>query len=98
MAVFESAAHELAETQLATDELLQLVAAVGVRPTERDLLRLEKLATACARLAYPNALPLSDNAHALITWHDHLDDVQWKACFLEALKSYPLRSPLLPAE
>ena len=94
---FESVAHELAETQLAIDELLQKVAATGVRPTDRDLLRLEKLAIACARLAYPNALPLSDNANALITWHDHLDDDEWKAGFLNALKSYPLCSPLLPA-
>jgi hypothetical protein len=91
--MFESVAHELAETQLALDELLQKLAAGGGPPTDHELLRLEKLASACAKLAYPNALTLADNADALITWCDHLDEFEWKVNFLEALKSYPLRAP-----
>jgi hypothetical protein len=95
MVIFQSPAHELAETQLATEELLHEVAAAAAPPSEHTLSRLDKLASACARLAYTNSLaaPLSDDVHNLIVWCDHLDDPQWKAQFVAALKSYPLRSP-----
>lgn len=95
MVIFQSPAHELAETQLAVEELLQEVAATSTPPSEHTLKRLDKLASACARLAYTNGLAtsLSDNVQNLIAWCDHLDDTQWKARFVAALKSYPLRSP-----
>jgi len=92
---FESIAQELAVTQQATEGLLRAVAAAGVLADDHTLVRLDKLATACARLAYGNGLTaaLSDNVSSLIAWCDHLDDAEWKAKFASALKSYPLRSP-----
>ena len=91
---FDSITQELAATQQATEELLREVAAAG-GPDEHALVRLDKLATACARLACGNGLAslLSDSVNSLITWCDHLDDVEWKAKFALALKGYPLRSP-----
>ena len=92
---FETPSQELAATQEATEELLQSVAATGSIPDAHTVDRLERLAAACARLAYPNGLAssLSDNVHFLIAWCDHLDDPEWAANFMLALKSYPLRSP-----
>jgi hypothetical protein len=92
---FETPAQELAATQEATEELLQSVAAIGSAPDAHTIDRLERLAGACALLAYSNGLAasLSDNVHFLISWCDHLDDPQWTANFMLALKSYPLRSP-----
>jgi hypothetical protein len=91
---FESITQELAATQQATEELLREVAAAD-GPDEHAFIRLDKLATACAKLAYGNGLAslLSDNVISLIAWCDHLDDSEWKAKFASALKSYPLRSP-----
>ena len=95
MVIFQSPAHELAETQLAAEELLQEVAAASTPLSEHTLRRLDKLASACSRLAYTNdlAVSLGDNVHNLITWCDHLDDAQWKTRFIAALNSYPLQSP-----
>ena len=95
MVIFQSPAHELAETQLATEDLLQEVAAAAAPLSEHTLSRLDELASACARLAYSNdlAASLSENVHNLIAWCDHLDDARWKAQFIAALESYPLRSP-----
>lgn len=92
---FETPAQELAATQEVTEELLQSVASAGRAPDAHILDRLEKLAAACARLAYPNGLAssLSADVRSLITWCDHLDDPEWKANLVLALKSYPLRSP-----
>jgi hypothetical protein len=92
---FETPAQELVATQEATEELLQSVAATGGTPDAHTISRLDRLAATCARLAYPNGLTasLSDNVHFLIAWCDHLDDPKWRANFMLALKSYPLRSP-----
>jgi len=92
---FETPAQELAATQAAAEELLQSIAVAGSTPDAHMVDRLDRLAGACARLAYPNGLAssLSDNVHFLIAWCDHLDDPAWTANFMLALKSYPLRSP-----
>ena len=92
---FETSAQELAATQAAAEELLQSVAAAGGAPDAHTVGRLEKLADACSRLAYPNGLAasLSDNVNSLITWCDHLDDPEWKTSFMLALETYPLRAP-----
>jgi hypothetical protein len=92
---FETPAQELAATQEAIEELLQSVAAAGGIPGAHTISRLDGLAATCARLAYPNGLTasLSDNVHFLIAWCDHLDDPEWRANFMLALMSYPLRSP-----
>ena len=68
MVIFQSPAHELAETQLAAEELLQEVAAASTPLSEHTLRRLDKLASACSRLAYTNdlAVSLGDNVHNLI--------------------------------
>lgn len=91
MAVFESIEEELNATQRATEELLQQVASDGV--DAHSLVRLEKLATVCARLAYSNGLRLQTNVHNLIAWCDHLDNEPWKTDFVDALRTYPLVSP-----
>ena len=93
MTYFLSPAEELQSTQAALDELLREIAATQVPISEHIISRLEKLANACSRLAYPNNLPLSEAAHNLITWCDHLNELAWRAGFTEALKSYPLRAP-----
>lgn len=91
----ESLAQELAVTQEAADGLLRSVAAAGGTPDAYTMMRLDKLATACARLAYPNGLEtsLSDSVRSLIAWCDHLDSSEWTAKFMSALKDYPLRPP-----
>ena len=92
---FESPTQELVATQQAAEELLLEVAVAGRLADEHMLSRLDKLATACAKLAYGNGLAaaLSYNVRSLITWCDHLDETEWKAEFALALKSYPLRAP-----
>ena len=50
MVIFQSPAHELAETQLAAEELLQEVAAASTPLSEHTLRRLDKLASACSWL------------------------------------------------
>jgi len=91
--VFSSPAEELTATQVATDELLKEIAASEAPVSETVLIRLENLANACARLAYPNDLPLSVVAHNLITWCDHLNEPVWKSEFISALNVYPLGAP-----
>jgi hypothetical protein len=91
MTVFESVKAELDATQQAADQLLQTVASDGLNAN--SMVRLEKLATACARLAFPNGLSLTTNVHNLIAWCDHLDEESWKAGFADALRVYPLISP-----
>ena len=93
MTVFASPAEELAATQTAAEQLLQQIAASRAAATEHELARLEKLADACTRLAYPNSLPLAASVHNLVTWCDHLNEAEWKAKFMLALESYPLRAP-----
>jgi len=90
---FSSPAEELQSTQAALDQLLREVAGAQVPISEHTISRLEKLANACSRLAYPNNLPLSEAAHNLVTWCDHLNELAWRARFADALKSYPLRAP-----
>jgi hypothetical protein len=90
---FETPAQELAATQAATVELLQSVAASGETPDTHTIYRLNRLAATCARLAFSNELPLGESVRALITWCDHLDDSEWTANFMLALKRYPLQAP-----
>src|SRR5690349_16877806 len=92
---FDSPAQDLAATREATETLLRSVAASGDTPDARTIDRLEKLAAACGRLAYPNGLAssLTESVHFLIAWCDHLDDPEWTANFILALQNYPLRSP-----
>jgi hypothetical protein len=93
MTPFDSPAHELAITEQATEKLLHEIATGAVSMNEHTLFRLEKLAAACARLAFKNDLILGAASHSLVTWCDHLDDQQWKANFFNALKVYPLKKP-----
>ena len=92
---FESLTQELAATQRAAEDLLQEIAGADGPPNDHLLVRLDKLAAACAKLAYGNGLAseLSDNVSSLIAWCDHLNDTEWKAKFALALKSYPLHHP-----
>jgi hypothetical protein len=95
MTIFNSISDELHATQQAAEELLFDIASSELPPSDHDLLRLEKLASSCARLAFPNGLTssLSPSAYNLITWCDHLNDPVWKADFLKALQNSPLQSP-----
>ena len=95
MTIFNSASDELHATQKAAEELLSAIASSGSHPSDHDLLRLEKFASSCSRLAFPNDLTssLSPCVYNLITWCDHLDDPLWKANFLKALLTSPLQSP-----
>ena len=91
----ESLSQELAATQQAAEDLLRSIAAGDVTLDTHSISRLDKLAVACARLAYANGLitQLSDNVESLIRWCDHLDDPGLTADFVRALKTFPLRSP-----
>jgi len=95
MASFADWKEELAATQVATEDLLRKIAAGSVTPDEHTLSRLEKLSTACARLAYGANSPgsLTDSVHNLVTWCDHLNESAWRASFIASLQSYPLGSP-----
>jgi hypothetical protein len=95
MVIFANWKEELAATQSAADELMQQIAAGTVASDEHTLTRLEKLATACARLAYGANSPasLTEPVHNLVTWCDHLNEPTWRASFITALQSYPLGSP-----
>jgi hypothetical protein len=85
---------QLAAAQRAVEDLLREVAASG-RPIDRHVLsQLDELAGTCARLAFKNDLPLTENARNLIAWCDHLDDAEWKGLFVRALRTYPLRDPI----
>jgi hypothetical protein len=96
MVYFATPADELHATQLAAEELLGDLFAHNVEVTPHCLSRLEKLATACAKLAYTNNLAssLTPSVHNLIAWCDHLHEPPIKAAFVEALKSSPLPSLL----
>ena len=91
MAIFSSIEAELEVTQQAAEDLLQSVAIAWA--DAYSVMRLEKLASACARLAYSNGLDLRSNVHNLVAWCDHLDDKTWMATFEQALRAYPLASP-----
>lgn len=95
MTHFVSPRDEFLETQNAAEELLRRIAASGASASDREILRLEKLADACARLCYSNNLnsELTESIHNLIAWCDHLDDLAWRERFCEALNEMPLRSP-----
>ena len=87
--------EELAATQVAAEDLLRKIAAGAATPDEHTLSQLEKLATACARLAYGANSPgsLTDAVQNLVTWCDHLNEPAWRASFITALQNYPLGSP-----
>ena len=81
--------------QAAAEELLAEIARGAVRLDEHVISRLDKLASDGARLAYgQGCLELeSQEMHNLVAWCDHLDEPAWKAEFIAALRSSPLRSP-----
>jgi len=91
LTLFQSTAEELFATIAATEELLHEISAAG-GASERDVFRLEKLSVACARLAYPNGLSLTNETHNLIAWCDHLNEPEIKAKFMIALNISPLAS------
>ena len=95
MVLFSDWKEELSATQAAAEDLLQQVAATATPPNEHTLMRLDKLASACARLAYGSNAPssLTEPVHNLIAWCDHLNEPGWRTKFIAALKSYPLSSP-----
>ena len=88
-------AQEFLAIQKATEELLREVAASGRDADEHSIVRLHKLATAGAKLAYSQGcLQLeSDVMHNLVAWCDHLIEPEWKAQFIQALRTSPLASP-----
>jgi len=96
MTYFATPKDELLETQNAAEKLLAELALSGVEATDHSVARLDRLASACARLAYGNKLNslLTSNVHNLIAWCDHIDQPSWRVNFLQALKASPLVSPL----
>ena len=88
-------AIEFADIQRAAEELLHAIAAGEVTPDEHVISRLEKLASAGAKLAYGRGcIELSSNEmHNLVAWCDHLDDSQWRESFVRSLRVSPLQSP-----
>ncbi len=95
MTFFATWKEELATTQLAADELLKQVAAGTTPLDEHALMRLDKLAATCAKLAYGANSPgsLIETVQNLVAWCDHLNEPAWRDSFITALHSYPLGSP-----
>ena len=95
MTFFASSHEELTATQSAAEELLQEIAAGTTPLDEHSLMRLDKLATACAKLAYGSNSPgiLSETVQNLIAWCDHLNEQEWRESFILALRNAPLGSP-----
>ena len=95
MTHFATPKDELLETQNAAEQLLAELAVSGIEATDHSVARLDRLASACAKLAYGNKLDslLTLNVRNLIAWCDHLDEFSWRVNFLQALKASPLVSP-----
>jgi len=95
MTFFANWKEELTATQLAADELLKQVASGSILIDEQALMRLDKLATTCAKLAYGANSPssLTETVQNLVTWCDHLNELEWRERFITALRCYPLGSP-----
>ena len=88
-------AAEFTKTQRAAEELLREVAVAGMIPNPHTIVRLEKLASAVARLAYGRGCMelMSEEMNNLVAWADHLDEPQWQESFMQALLLSPLKSP-----
>ncbi len=86
---------EFVAIQVAAEELLSKIARSEIEADENTLLRLEKLASAGAKLAYGSGcLELeTEQMHNLVAWCDHLDEKNWKEAFIKALTKSPLCSP-----
>lgn len=95
MQIREETLKEFLAIQAAAEELLGQIAKSEIEANEHTLLRLDKLATAGAKLAYGSGClkQESEQMHNLVAWCDHLDDHEWKTAFLKALKQVPLCSP-----
>lgn len=91
----EDLVKDFLSIQVRAEEILGQIVRNKIEINFHTLLRLEKLSTAGAKLAYGNDCLKYESAqmHNLIAWCDRLDDADWKAEFIQALKHAPLRSP-----
>jgi hypothetical protein len=91
----ETEIEELEKLEREADDLLAKISRSTTAVSSETLDRLEIIAGAAAKIAYGtgSAKLLSDQMSTLITWTDHLDDVEWTSRFQKALSTRPLIHP-----